>query len=87
MITQLLIDWFVFIVSGLLDVIPPPPPGWVSTLSSIQAASSDLGAYISNYGIIVPFVTFSTVLTIWLGAVAFWGAMLLLRAILTAFGR
>lgn len=87
MITQGILDFLSQFIAGIVRLIPAMPPELQTALGYLESFGTLMATYLEPFGVIMPWATFGQLITVWLGAMTFWLAMLALRLILWLVGR
>lgn len=87
MLIQGLLDFGSLWIAGLLDLVPLLPEAVASALGWITDAGNAIAPTLGKLSPIFPWLIFQQVVSAWLSALTFWGAMLVLRVALWAIGR
>jgi hypothetical protein len=86
-IIQGLINIVCIWIAGVVSIIPPMPAEWTNALDGIANGASHLGDVVGNLSPVIPWFTISACISAWLGILLFWFALIVVRAVLWAFGR
>lgn len=87
MIVQGILDFLSQFIAGLARLIPPMPVEMTTAIGYVTSAGSSFATQLAAFGVIIPWGTFGTLVTIWWGAMTFWLAMLGVRLVLWIVGR
>lgn len=87
MIIQGLLDFLSIALSELLLLLPPIPSQWTTTLAWLQTGGTWLGTTLAKFSPVVPWLVIQSIVTVWIGLLTFWAAMLVMRLVLWVLGR
>lgn len=87
MIVQGILDFLSQAIAKLIGLIPPLPAEWNDQLVALSDGGNYIGALVAKFGPFIPFGTVTSLLSIWVGLLTFWLAMLGLRLVLWLLGR
>lgn len=87
MIVQWLLDFLRDVIVAWIRGIPQPPAVIWDWRNWFVTSGAQLNELVSKFGIVIPWETFGTLVAMWLGVLAFWLLMLVIRIVLWALGR
>lgn len=87
MLTQLLLNFLVYIIADFVQLIPPLPPAWATGLAGVTSGGSYVASKLAVLSPVVPWGVVWSIMQAWVGAVVFWAACLAVKAVLWAVGR
>lgn len=87
MIIQGLLDILSQWIAGPVALIPLLPGSFSDALNVIAGGAGMLSSYVANFGVIIPWSIFNSLVQVWVGALVFYVAMQGLRLVLWALGR
>lgn len=87
MIIMGIIDYISTWLAGLIGLIPPLPAEWANQIDTMTDGGYYIGSLVAKFGPFVPFDTISSLISVWVGLLAFWAAMLGVRLVLWILGR
>jgi len=87
MISQFLLDLFGSWVVGIVVIIPPLPDEVATALDWMADGGAALSAAVANFNPIIPWDLLASIISLWLGVMAFWGLTVAIRVLLRLLGR
>lgn len=87
MIIQTLLDWYTSIIVGFVQLVPPLPADLSNALRLTSNAGTSLAPKVAAFGVVVPFEVINGCIQAWVGLVAWWFSMVLLRVVVWVAGR
>lgn len=87
MITQVLMNTLTELMVFFVAALPPLPTEYATAIAAATDAAHQFGTYLSLLGPLIPWDVVGYVLQWWLGLLAFYVAMQVVRLILWLIGR
>jgi len=82
-----LLDLFGSWVVGIVVIIPPLPDEVATALDWMADGGAALSAAVANFNPIIPWDLLASIISLWLGVMAFWGLTVAIRVLLRLLGR
>jgi len=87
MILQSILNWVAELVAGIVAAVPPMPQEFNGFMYQFGQTGSQLGRYVENLGVIMPWESFAAVIGMWLTGLTMVVTFMGVRVVLWAFGR